>query len=110
MADDVQDTAATGLTSAQAARRLAEDGPNAIADIAQHPIRRALGKFWAPIPWLLEAAIVLQLALGDDIEAAAVAVLLVALVALGFVAAHVAHVHGSTGAVAGVARISSPRP
>ena len=39
-----------------------------------------------------------------------VAVLLVALVALGFVAAHVAHVHGSTGAVAGVARISSPRP
>ena len=84
MADDVQDTAAIGLTSAQAARRLAEDGPNAIADIAQHPIRRALGKFWAPIPWLLEAAIVLQLILGDDIEAAAVAVLLVANSALAF--------------------------
>jgi H+-transporting ATPase len=33
-------------------------------DTALHPVRLALEKFWAPVPWMLEAAIVLQVALG----------------------------------------------
>ena len=78
------DTPPSGLTSAEAASRLAADGPNAVADVAQHPIQRALGKLWAPIPWLLEAAILLQLALGEYIEASAVTLLLVANAALSF--------------------------
>ena len=68
---------ATGLTSDEARRRVAGDGSNAIADVVQHPIHRALGKLWAPIPWMLEAAVLLQLAIGDYVEASAVAVLLV---------------------------------
>ena len=42
-----------------------------------HPLRRALSKFWAPVPWMLEAAIVLEVGRGDYIEAAVIAGLLV---------------------------------
>ncbi|MGC9959173.1 hypothetical protein [Roseiarcus sp.] len=43
----------------------------------------ALDKFWAPVPWMLEAAIVLELVLGKYIEAAIIALLLVFNAALG---------------------------
>jgi H+-transporting ATPase len=66
----------TGLTSEEARRRLASVGPNTMPDTAMHPLRRALAKFWAPVPWMLEAAIVLQLVLGKDVEAAIIAGLL----------------------------------
>jgi H+-transporting ATPase len=75
---------ATGLTSAAAAQLLISDGANAVADVAQHPARRALLKLWAPVPWMLEAAIVLQLASGDYTEAGVVALLLLSNAALGF--------------------------
>ena len=67
--------AATGLTSDEARRRLAANGVNAVQDVVQHPITRALNKLWAPVPWMLEAAILLQLALDDYVEASAVALL-----------------------------------
>jgi H+-transporting ATPase len=73
-----------GLSSAEAARLLASVGPNEIADVAQRPGRRALGKLWAPVPWMLEAAITLQLAAGDYAEAGIVGVLLLSNAALGF--------------------------
>jgi H+-transporting ATPase len=72
-----------GLTSDDARHRLAL-GSNAIADVSQHPVQRALGKLWAPVPWMLEAAILLQLFLGDYVEAGVVAVLLIANAAIGF--------------------------
>ena len=50
-----------GLTSAEASGRLQKDGPNAMPDTSAHPLRNALTKFWAPVPWLLEASIVLQI-------------------------------------------------
>jgi H+-transporting ATPase len=74
----------SGLTGEEARRRLATFGPNAIADIAQHPVRRALGKLWAPVPWMLEAAILLQLGLGEYAEAGVVAFLLIFNAAIGF--------------------------
>ena len=52
-------------------------------DTALHPLRRALDKFWAPVPWMLEAAIVLELALGKYVEAGIIAALLVFNAALG---------------------------
>jgi H+-transporting ATPase len=66
-----------GLTSEEAKIRLARDGPNAMPDTSAHPFRNALAKFWAPVPWLLEAAILLQLVLHKDLEAAVIAGLLV---------------------------------
>src|SRR5271156_1960176 len=73
-----------GLTSDDAHRRLEDAGPNAITDVSQHPVRRALGKLWAPVPGMLEAAILLQLFLGDYVEAGVVALLLIANAAIGF--------------------------
>ena len=76
---------ATGLTSDEARSRLADQGTNAVREMAQHPICRALKMLWAPIPWMLEAAILLQFALGDYVEASAVAFLLVFNAGLGFI-------------------------
>ena len=73
-----------GLTSDEARSRLEKSGPNSMPDTALHPLRRALTKFWTPIPWMLEAAIVLELALGKYVEAGIIAVLLVFNAALGF--------------------------
>jgi H+-transporting ATPase len=72
-----------GLTSDDARHRLVL-GSNAIADVSQHPVQRALGKLWAPVPWMLEAAILLQLFLGDYVEAGVVAILLIANATIGF--------------------------
>src|ERR1700690_1054504 len=78
-----QDGQGSGLSREEARRRLQKIGPNAMPDTALHPLRRALGKFWAPVPWMLEAAIVLELALGKYIEAAVIAALLVFNAGLG---------------------------
>jgi H+-transporting ATPase len=73
----------SGLTSSEARRRLDKFGANAMPDTSIHPFRMALEKFWAPVPWMLEAAIVLELALGKYVEAAIIAALLVFNAALG---------------------------
>ena len=75
---------ATGLTSDEASSRLKQFGPNAVPDTTLNPFRMALEKFWAPVPWMLEAAIVLQMVLGEYVEAAIIAGLLVFNAALGF--------------------------
>ena len=40
------------------------------------PVRLLLGKLWAPVPWMLEVTIALELGLGKSLEAIVVAVLL----------------------------------
>ena len=73
----------SGLTEIEARRRLEKFGRNAMPDTTDRPLARALGKFWAPVPWMLEAAILLQVGLGDYTEAAIIAVLLVFNAGLG---------------------------
>jgi len=72
-----------GLTAAEAHRRLLATGANAMPDTAGHTLRNVLGKLWAPVPWMLEATIVLQLVLGDYTEAAIIGALLALNAALG---------------------------
>src|SRR5664279_1663535 len=74
----------TGLTSDEARRRLDQFGPNATPDVAVHPLRLVLGKFVAPVSVLLEAAIILQLVLGEYIEASIIGLLLIFNAAIGF--------------------------
>jgi H+-transporting ATPase len=73
----------SGLTGAEAKIRLDKAGPNVMPDTSAHPWRGAIGKFWAPIPWMLEGAIVLQLVLGKYLESAIIAGLLVFNAVLG---------------------------
>jgi H+-transporting ATPase len=53
-------------------------------DSSAHPLRNALAKFWAPVPWLLEASIVLEIGLHKYYEAAVIAALLVFNAALAY--------------------------
>jgi H+-transporting ATPase len=48
------------------------------------PIRRLLGKFWAPVPWLLEATVLLEVVLGKYIEAGVILALLIFNAAIGY--------------------------
>jgi H+-transporting ATPase len=79
-----ENVAAKGLTSDEAHARLEKDGPNAMPDASAHPLRNAMAKFWAPVPWLLEASIVLELVLHKYYEAAVIAALLVFNAALAY--------------------------
>jgi len=67
---------ALGLTSAEARQHLASAGPNTLPDNTVHAWRIALHQLWAPVPWMLEGTIILELALGKHAEAAIIAVLL----------------------------------
>jgi len=80
----VQKTASSGLTSNVASSRLQKDGPNSMPDTSAHPLRNALAKFWAPVPWLLEASVVLELVLHKYTEAAIIAGLLIFNAALAY--------------------------
>ncbi len=81
---DANAAASTGLTRDEARRRLEQFGPNAMPDTSVHPLRQAFEKFWAPVPWMLEAAIVLELTLGKYAEASVIGALLVFNAALGY--------------------------
>jgi H+-transporting ATPase len=72
-----------GLSTAEANRLLAELGPNATPAVAIHPLRALFDKLVAPVPLLLEAAVVLQLALGEYVEAAVVSALIIFNAGLG---------------------------
>ncbi|HTS17284.1 MAG TPA: plasma-membrane proton-efflux P-type ATPase [Verrucomicrobiae bacterium] len=77
-------TDAAGLTTPEARARLAQVGPNAVREEKPHPLRQFLSRFWTPIPWLLEATILIQLFLGERVEASVIAGLLVLNAVLGF--------------------------
>jgi H+-transporting ATPase len=66
-----------GLSSEEAAARLRQYGPNAIPEHHANPVLVFLGKFWAPVPWMLEATIALQVWMGSYKEAIIVAALLI---------------------------------
>src|SRR5580693_8987636 len=80
----VEDRPSNGLTSGEVRTELAKYGPNAMPDVAIRAWSMALTKFWAPVPWMLEAAIILQTVLHEYVEAAVIAGLLVFNAGLGF--------------------------
>jgi H+-transporting ATPase len=52
--------AAEGLSQAEAERRLAQYGYNEIPEKKTNPFLKFLTYFWGPIPWMIEAALVLS--------------------------------------------------
>ena len=75
---------AKGLTSQDAAQRLSEFGRNEIVEREKPFLLKIASELWQPVPWMLEAAIVLQIAIGERLEAAVIAALLLFNVALGY--------------------------
>jgi H+-transporting ATPase len=68
---------ARGLSSEEAQRRLKHDGANEVREAKRHPLLALLAKFSAPVPWMLEVTIVLELILRKRIEAIVIGFLLV---------------------------------
>jgi len=76
--------AAGGLDSAEASERLRQYGPNAVPEERPRPVLLLLRKLWGPVPWMLEATLVLQAVLGKWTDAIVIAALLVVNAVLGF--------------------------
>ena len=49
-----------GLSQAEAQKRLSQYGPNEIAEKKTNEFLKFLSYFWGPIPWMIEAAVVLS--------------------------------------------------
>jgi H+-transporting ATPase len=49
-----------GLSQDEAKRRLIQYGPNEIAEKITNPFLKFLSYFWGPIPWMIEAAVILS--------------------------------------------------
>ncbi len=73
-----------GLSTAEAAERLERFGPNAVVEAPPRTWFILLHRFWGVIPWMLEAAVVIDLVLGRYAEAGVIAALLVFSAGLGF--------------------------
>ncbi|HEY7520636.1 MAG TPA: cation-transporting P-type ATPase [Methylomirabilota bacterium] len=75
----------TGLTKQDAARRLADIGPNRVGDVPERPLwRLALDQFRSIVVLLLLGASLVAAALGDALEASAILVALLLNAAIGF--------------------------
>ncbi|WP_448510292.1 HAD-IC family P-type ATPase [Immundisolibacter sp.] len=72
-----------GLSEAEARARLSQYGYNEIREASPGPLRSILGRLWGPIPWMLEAALVLEVVLGKVAGPALIAVWLVFSAVLG---------------------------
>ncbi len=54
------DSTKDGLTHAEAAKRLTQYGANELTEKKSNPFLKFLGYFWGPIPWMIEAAVILS--------------------------------------------------
>ena len=73
-----------GLTGAEADRRLSRFGPNALEEEKENFLRKFLGYFWGPIPWMIEIAAVLSGLLGQWDDFVIILIMLVFNAAVGF--------------------------
>jgi H+-transporting ATPase len=53
-------SSANGLSQAEATKRLAQYGPNEIQEEKTNALLKFLKYFWGPIPWMIEAAVILS--------------------------------------------------
>jgi H+-transporting ATPase len=78
------DSSMDGLGQAEAERRLAQYGPNALEEKEVNPVLKFLSYFWGPIPWMIEIAAVLSALLGHWADLIIILVLLVFNALVGF--------------------------
>lgn len=73
-----------GLSPDEAARRLSQNGPNALPEKKVNPLLKFLSYFWGPIPWMIEVAIVLSALVGHWADFWIISTLLVLNAIVGF--------------------------
>ena len=73
-----------GLTEAEAQKRLIQYGPNEIAEKKANELLKFLSYFWGPIPWMIEAAVILSAAARHWPDFGIILLLLLANAAVGF--------------------------
>ena len=73
-----------GLGQAEAQKRLAQYGPNEIEEKKDNPLLKFLSYFWGPIPWMIEAAVILSALARHWPDFAIILLLLVANAVVGF--------------------------
>ena len=77
-------TALDGLATSEAQHRLELFGKNEIVTKKKNPFVEFLSRFWGPMPWLLELAIVLSYVLGHYLETGIISALLVMNAGIGY--------------------------
>ncbi len=78
------ETSMLGLTESEAKNRIEKFGYNEIIEEKKNPLVEFFSRYWGPMPWLLELAILLSCVLGHYIEAVIIFVLLTINVVIGF--------------------------
>ena len=73
-----------GLSQAEAQKRLTQYGPNEIEEKKTNPFLKFLKYFWGPIPWMIEAAVILSGVLRHWPDLFIILLLLVANAVVGF--------------------------
>ena len=73
-----------GLTQVEAQKRLTQYGPNEIAEKKTNEILKFLSYFWGPIPWMIEAAVILSAAARHWPDFGIILILLLANAMVGF--------------------------
>jgi len=77
-------SSADGLSQAEAKKRLAQYGPNEIEEKKPNEILKFLSYFWGPIPWMIEAAVILSAVARHWPDFGIILVLLLANAVVGF--------------------------
>jgi H+-transporting ATPase len=73
-----------GLSQAEAEKRLTQYGPNEIEEKKTNPLLKFLTYFWGPIPWMIEAAVILSAVNRSWPDFAIILLLLLANAVVGF--------------------------
>jgi H+-transporting ATPase len=73
-----------GLSQAEAEKRLTQYGPNEIEEKKTNPFLKFLTYFWGPIPWMIEAAVILSAVARHWPDFAIILLLLMANAVVGF--------------------------
>jgi H+-transporting ATPase len=73
-----------GISQAEAAKRLVQYGPNEIEEKKDNPFLKFLTYLWGPIPWMIEAAVVLSALAQHWPDFGIILVLLLANAVVGF--------------------------
>ncbi len=73
-----------GLSQAEAQKRLTQYGPNEIEEKKTNPFLKFLTYFWGPIPWMIEAAVILSGVVRHWLDFFIILLLLVSNAVVGF--------------------------